>query len=59
MKRNILPILLLGGCAVYVPFAGTWLHEAAEAPAPDTPRFYQIEHIGLLPDLLEKLETNP
>lgn len=58
LRSDILPILLLGGYAVYVPFAGTWSHEAAEAPAPGSPRFYQIEHLGLLPDLLDKLETN-
>jgi len=58
LRSDILPVLALGGTAVYVPYAGTWQHEAAEAPAPGTPRFHQIEHLGLLPALLETLESN-
>jgi len=57
LRSDILPVLALGGTAVYVPYAGTWQHEAAEAPAPGTPRFHQIEHLGLLPALLEQLES--
>ena len=58
MRSDILPVLLLGACAIYVPYAGTWQHEAAEAPAADTPGYYQLEHLGLLPGLLETLESN-
>jgi putative hydrolase of the HAD superfamily len=57
LRSDILPVLQLGAFAVYVPYPGTWLHEAAEAPAPGTPRFYQLEHFGQLPGLLEKLEA--
>jgi putative hydrolase of the HAD superfamily len=57
LRSDILPVLLLGACAVYVPYPGTWQHEAAEAPAPGTPGFYQLEHLGLLPDLLNQLEA--
>jgi putative hydrolase of the HAD superfamily len=57
LRSDILPVLELGGHAVYVPHSGTWLHEAAKAPAPGTPRFYQLEHLGQLPGLLERLET--
>jgi putative hydrolase of the HAD superfamily len=58
LRSDILPVLLLGACAVYVPYPGTWLHEAAEAPAPGTPHFFQLEHLGLLPALLASLEAN-
>ena len=58
LRSDILPVLALGGTAVYVPYAGTWQHEAAEAPAPGAPRFHQIEHLGILPALLEQLESN-
>jgi putative hydrolase of the HAD superfamily len=57
LRSDILPVLELGGCAVYVPYPGAWLHEAAEAPIPGTPRFYQLEQLGQLPDLLDQLET--
>ena len=58
LRSDILPVLALGGYAVYVPYAGTWQHEAAEAPDAGTPRFHQLEHLGLLPALLEQLESN-
>jgi putative hydrolase of the HAD superfamily len=57
LRSDILPVLELGGTAVYVPYQSTWLHEAAAAPAPSTPRFYQLEHLGQLPALLEQLES--
>jgi putative hydrolase of the HAD superfamily len=57
IRSDILPILELGGYAVHVPYQMTWLHEAAEAPASGTPRFYQLEHLGQLPGLLEQLEA--
>ena len=56
LRSDILPILELGGYAVYIPYQLTWLHEAAEAPASGTPRFYQLDHLGQLPILLEQLE---
>ena len=58
LRSDILPVLSLGGIAVYVPYAGTWQHEAAQAPAPGTPRFHQIEHLGLLPALLASIESD-
>jgi putative hydrolase of the HAD superfamily len=57
LRSDILPILQVGGTAVYVPYAGTWLHEAAEAPSAGTPRFHQLDHLGLLPALIEQLES--
>jgi putative hydrolase of the HAD superfamily len=57
LRSDILPILELGGAAVYVPYSETWLHEAAEAPAPGTHGFFQLEHLGQLPGLLEQLEA--
>jgi putative hydrolase of the HAD superfamily len=56
LRSDILPILELGGWAVYVPYPTTWQHEAAEAPSPGQAGFFQLEHIGLLPALLERLE---
>ena len=57
LRSDILPVLQVGGHAVYVPYPATWQHEAAEPPAPGTARYYQIEHLGLLPALLEQLEA--
>jgi putative hydrolase of the HAD superfamily len=57
LRSDILPVLQVGACAAYVPYPGTWLHEAAEMPALGTPRFHQLEHLGQLPGLLETLEA--
>jgi putative hydrolase of the HAD superfamily len=57
LRSDILPDLELGGTAVYIPYQSSWVHEAAEAPVPGTPCFYQLEHLGQLPALLEQLES--
>ncbi len=59
LRSDVLPVLELGGQAVYVPYPVTWQHEAAEAPPPGQPGFYQVENVGLLPALLERLEGRP
>lgn len=58
IRSDVLPILELGGRAIFVPYYTTWAHEAAEMPDGNHPDFYQIDHIGLLPDLVKKLEMN-
>lgn len=56
LRSDILPVLAMGASAVYVPCELTWAHETAEPPPVDQPGFHKIEHIGLLPGLLEGLE---
>jgi putative hydrolase of the HAD superfamily len=56
LRADILPVLALGGSAVYVPYQLTWAHESAEPPPPGQPGYYEIEHVGLLPALLAGLE---
>jgi putative hydrolase of the HAD superfamily len=56
LRSDIWPVLELGGQAVYVPYTSTWLHEAAEVPGPEQAGFHQLQHIGQLPALLERLE---
>jgi putative hydrolase of the HAD superfamily len=56
LRSDILPVLELGSTAVYIPYPTTWLHEAADLPAADTPGFYQLEHLGQLPELIRQLE---
>jgi len=60
LRSDILPVLTLGASAVYIPYQLTWTHEVAEPPPDKQPGYYQLEHIGMLPGLLERLErTNP
>jgi putative hydrolase of the HAD superfamily len=54
LRSDILPILELGGSAVYIPYQTTWLHERAEVPS-EQPGFFQLDHIGLLPGLVERI----
>ncbi len=56
LRSDILPVLALGGMAVHVPHALTWAHENADLPA-GSAEFYELEHLGLLPALVETLEN--
>lgn len=56
MRSDILPVLELGGSAIYVPYELTWQHEAATPPPEGHPGYYAIEHLGHLPALLERIE---
>jgi putative hydrolase of the HAD superfamily len=57
LRSDILPVLELGARAVYIPHRFTWDHEAAEPPSAGRPGYYQLEHFGLLPALLEQIES--
>lgn len=56
LRSDILPVLALGASAVYVPYRLTWAHEVAEPPSAEQPGYYELEHLGLLPGLLDRLE---
>lgn len=51
LKSDILPVVALGGRAVYIPIDNPWQHDVVENPNWDS--FDRLEHIGLLPDLLK------
>jgi putative hydrolase of the HAD superfamily len=59
LRSDILPVLALGASAVYIPYASTWVHEFADPPSPDHPGYYTLDHIGLLPVLLSKIDADP
>lgn len=48
MKSDVLPALEAGAFAVHNPYAVTWAHELADAPA-DHPRFGTLDTINALP----------
>lgn len=56
LRSDVLPVLALGGTAVYVPHRLTWAHEAADAPAAGLPRYHEIADLAALPALLAGLE---
>lgn len=56
LKSDVLPVVEIGGRAVYIPYHVTWAHEVA-AMAHDAAQGYtELEHIGLLPGFLRQLE---
>lgn len=54
MRSDILPVLAIGGQAVYIPYALTWAHEQVE-PGEGEKHFYELENIAQLPALVDRL----
>lgn len=57
LRSDILPIVELGGTAVYIPYHLTWAHEHVEHDTEAT-QYITLEHIGQLPSLLERLSRD-
>ena len=53
LRSDILPVVAVGGWAVYIPYHITWAHEAAVPSAAEQSRFVELEHLGLLPAWVE------
>ncbi len=56
LRSDIVPVLELGGQAVYVPYELVWAHEVVDA---SNHNFHEIARISELPGLLEDLEREP
>ena len=56
MRSDMLPVLGLGGYAVFVPNTDTWSHEKMAPPQGYSGRFFELERLSQLPDLLAQLE---
>jgi len=59
LKSDILPVLTLGGYAVYVPYHTTWAHEAVDSQRIGHDGYHELEHLGQLPQLIERLMGSP
>jgi len=55
LRSDILPVIALGGCAVHIPYHITWAHEHIDLTDEQHQHFYKLDHLGLLPDLIERL----
>lgn len=55
LRSDVLPVVSLGARAVHIPYHITWAHEAVPAGDNGTGDYYELEHIGLLPQLVEQL----
>ncbi|MGB8644333.1 MAG: HAD family hydrolase [Anaerolineae bacterium] len=56
LRSDVLPIVALGGCAVHIPYALTWVHELAHPDIGAVRNYHELEHIGQLPTLIQQLE---
>lgn len=57
IKSDILPVLAIGGQAVYIPYENTWFHELETSGATHPP-YDELAHLGLLPDYIDRV-VNP
>jgi putative hydrolase of the HAD superfamily len=58
LKSDILPVLELGGSAVYIPYSLTWAHETIVDQEVDSNHYYQIERLALLPSLIDEISRS-
>lgn len=56
LRSDILPVLEIGGQAVYIPYANTWAHEMVE----DAPvhAYTTLDSLRMLPGLVDQLERD-
>jgi putative hydrolase of the HAD superfamily len=55
MRSDILPVLEIGGTAIYIPYEHTWSHEQVGELGNGKERFFEIEHLGYLPNLIGEI----
>ncbi len=56
LKSDILPVLAIGGRAVYIPYVTTWAHEIVPEEELTDKDFIQLSHIREVPELIERLK---
>jgi len=56
LRSDILPVVAIGGRAVYVPNENTWFHEVPEQKEVEGAQYDQLEHLGQLPEYMAALE---
>jgi putative hydrolase of the HAD superfamily len=56
LKSDVLPVLKVGGKAVHIPAALSWSHEHAEPPDDREGRYFELQTLGELAQLVETIE---
>jgi putative hydrolase of the HAD superfamily len=56
LRSDILPVLKIGGQAVYIPNEHTWFHEHASHEEIGEAKYAQLEQLSQLPDYLSQLK---
>lgn len=52
LRSDVLPVIRIGGQAVYIPYQHTWAHESMVDQPIDGDAYHEIEHLGQLPELI-------
>lgn len=55
LKSDVLPVLEIGGMAVYIHYEETWAHENEVSIPYENHRYYEIERIDQLPQLVDSI----
>lgn len=55
LRSDVLPVVAMGGRAVHIPYRITWAHEQVGAHEIGGAKYYELEHLGQLPDLVQTL----
>ncbi len=56
LRSDILPVVSIGGRAVYIPNENTWFHEMPEQEEIEGAEYDELEHLGQLPEYMAALE---
>jgi putative hydrolase of the HAD superfamily len=57
MRSDILPVLEIGGSAIYIHNDLTWSHEHADQEVLPQGRFFELETVKTLPEFIRSLES--
>lgn len=55
LRSDVLPVIGIGGQAVYIPYQHTWAHEMMIDQPIEKAAFHEIERLDQLPDLIDQL----
>ena len=55
LRSDVLPVIEIGGQAVYIPYEHTWVHENMVDQPVDEESYHEIEQLGQLPKLIKAL----
>ncbi|HSR34561.1 MAG TPA: HAD family hydrolase [Anaerolineae bacterium] len=58
LRSDILPVVSLGARAVHIPYQITWAHEVVPIQLVERPGYLELEHIGMLPSLVNRLDLS-
>ena len=55
LKSDILPVINIGGKAVHIPHEVAWFHEDVSDHEREAIDYFQLEHLGQLLELVQRL----